>query len=461
MALHKIKKGLDLPIVGEPEQAIEDAPAVSRVAVLGADYVGMKPTMHVAEGDTVRRGQLLFEDKKTPGVRYTAPGAGTVVSVARGDRRAFQAVVIELDESEKAGVTGGAGVPMATFESFTGKDVGALDREQVKDLLLESGLWSALRRRPFSRVAFPDEVPHAVFVNAMDTQPLAPDPAVVLQGREDDFARGVQAVAKLTDGTTYVCSAAGSQVPVPEGAVAEQFRGPHPAGTAGLHIHTLDPVHREKVVWWIGYQDCIALGRLVATGVLNPERVVALAGPAVDRPRLLRTRLGASTEELAAGQLTDSEADYRRISGSVFSGRRAEGETLGFLGRYHQQISVIPEDRERAFLGWLAPGKDMFSTVNAYVSKLLPGKKFAFSTSTNGSPRAMVPIGMYERVMPLDLMPTALLRALVIGDLEKAEELGCLELDEEDLSLCTFVCPGKIDYGPHLRQVLTTIEKEG
>ncbi|MEM7350075.1 MAG: Na(+)-translocating NADH-quinone reductase subunit A [Acidobacteriota bacterium] len=456
MAVHKIKKGLSLPIAGEPEQTIDAARPPSRVAVVAADYHGMKPTMHVQVGDTVRRGQLLFDDKKTRGVRYTAIAGGKVVAVHRGARRALQSVVIELDEDERAGKG-----ETVRFSADSGKHPAELSGDQVKDLLLESGLWTALRGRPFSRVADPAQEPNSIFVTAIDTHPLAPDPAVVLRGNEDHFQRGLQALAKLTEGNVYVCTAPDTTVPTPGDSKIriEQFAGPHPAGTVGVHIHQLDPVDRNKVVWYAGYQDVVAIGKLFHNGELDVTRVISLAGPAVSRPRLLRTRLGASTDDLAAGETTGE--DLRLISGSVLSGRAAQGEVHGFLGRYDQQLSVLEEGREREFLGWLGPGFGRFSTTRAFLSGFLPRKKLAFNTSTNGSDRAIVPIGVYEKVFPMDILPSFLLRALAVGDLEQAEALGALELDEEDLALLTFVCPSKTDYGPKLRDILTTIEKEG
>jgi Na+-transporting NADH:ubiquinone oxidoreductase subunit A len=456
MGRHRVRKGLNIPIAGEPEQRVDQAPAPGRVALLADDYVGMRPTMHVALGDEVKRGQLLFEDKKTPGVRFTAPGGGRVSAIHRGERRALQSLVIELDSAELSG--GGATV---AFDSYTGKPPASLTRQQVRDLLVESGQWTAFRRRPFSKVPPPDEVPNAIYVTAMDTRPLAPAVDVVLAGREEDFNRGLEALAKLTEGPVYVCKGPNSSIPTPGASKfqIEEFEGPHPAGTAGVHIHFLTPVSRQKAVWVIGYQDVAAAGRLFATGELDVARTVALAGPAVKRPRLLRTRLGASIAALVKGELT--EGVNRVISGSVLGGRAAGGEVFGYLGRYHNQIAALPEGGQRIFLGWLSPGFDLYSTVNTFLSRLIPGKKFRFDTAVHGSDRAMVPIGLYERVVPLDILPTFLLRALLIGDVEQAERLGCLELDEEDLALCTFVCPGKAEYGPLLRRVLTMIEKEG
>ena len=456
MGLHTIKKGLDLPIAGEPEQRIDDARQPSKVALLADDYVGMRPTMHVRVGDDVRRGQLLFEDKKTPNVFYTAPAAGQVTAINRGARRALQSVVIQLDASELSGRA-----ETVEFSSFTGDPPGALSDKQVRDLLVESGLWTALRTRPFSKVADPATWPHSIFVTAIDTNPLAPLAEVALTGRDAHFDRGLRSLAKLTDGPVFVCRRQASRIAVPSDSRFrdETFIGPHPAGTAGVHIHHLDPVDRNKVVWHVNYQDVAAIGQLFENGQLDVGRVISIAGPAVRRPRLVRTRLGASTNDLLSGETTDGE--LRIISGSVLAGRTASGDVFGYLGRYHHQISALTEGRNRDFLGWLAPGMNQYSTINTFVSKLIPRKKFRFTTSLNGSYRAQVPIGMYERVMPLDILPTFLLRALLVADLEKAEELGCLELDEEDLALCSFVCPGKIEYGPLLRHVLTIIEKEG
>lgn len=480
MGTYKINKGLDLPILGEPRQAIEDGPQLRHVALLGADYVGMKPTMHVAEGDRVKRGQLVFEDKKNPGVRFTAPASGKVVAVHRGARRAFQSLVIEVDDAERAAFAPGAlkdDAEQVEFESFAavkGKAPEQLTREQVRELLLESGLWTALRARPFGYVADPGvndgNGPHSIFVTAMDTEPLAPSVDVVLAGKVEDLHRGVEVLRHLTDGAVHVCRAANSSIPVSPapGILAEIFDGPHPAGTPGVHIHFVDPVHRGKTVWHIGYQDAVAIGRLFATGRLDVERVIALAGPPLANPRLVRTRIGASTTELLAGEDLSKDGDgaatgdeHRVISGSVLSGTKAQGNELGYLGRYHNQISVLREDRGRDLFGWMAPGGDKFSLVRAFLSAITPERKYAFTTTTNGDPRAIVPIGLYEKVMPMDILPTFLLRSLVMGDLEQAEALGCLELTEEDLALCTFVCPGKNEYGPYLREVLTTIEKEG
>lgn len=460
MPIHKIKKGLNLPITGQPEQTVSAARPVTRIGLLAADYIGMKPTMFVKAGDPVKRGQPLFEDKKTPGVVYTSPGAGTVEAVNRGDKRALISVTVALSQGEISGTP--RDDEHQHFQHFNGKPVPALSRDEVRALLLESGLWTAFRTRPFSKAPRADATPDGIFINGMDTEPLAPNPDIVVAQNKDAFEAGLGVIAKLREGKMYLCVAKGSAIKSGpySGIAIEEFAGPHPAGTVGLHIHTMLPAHRARTVWHIAYHDVIRIGKLFQSGRLDVGHVVAIAGPAVTKPRLVATRLGASIDELVNGEITAGEV--RVLSGSVLSGRAASGAERGFLGRFHVQVACLREGREREFLGWLKPGQDRFSVINLYASSLQRGKKkFAFTTSTNGSERPMVPIGLYEKVMPMDLMPTFLLRALVIGDVERAEKLGCLELDEEDLALCTFVCPGKYDYAPYLRRMLTAIEEEG
>lgn len=461
MGLHKVKKGLELPIGGSPRQVVADAPPVRRVAIMADDFPGMKPGFDVAEGDTVRRGQLVFKDRRRGEVRHTAPGAGTVVAIHRGVRRALLSVVIELNEREVAGTP--SDDDFQPFDSYTGADPATLDTEAVRALLQESGLWTALRARPFGKVPRPDDpAPHSIFVNAMDSNPLTADPSVVLDGQEEAFRQGLGVLAKLTPGSLFLCVAPGSAVAQGVDGVArvEEFSGPHPAGTTGLHIHRLAPVSRSRTVWTVGYQDVACIGRLFATGRLDLDRVIALGGPPLADPRLVRTRAGASTHDLLAAE-EPQFGDVRYISGSVFAGKAAMGEEYGFLGRYDNQVSVLREEREREFIGWLSPGFRKFSTLPIYLSKLTRPGDMDLGTTTNGSVRAIISIGNYEKVMPFDLVITYLLRALAVGDVETAEKLGCLELSEEDLALCTFVDAGKNEFGPLLRKNLEIIEREG
>ncbi len=444
-----IKKGLDLPITGEPTQTLAEGNPVKTVALVGYDYHGMKPTMLVKEGDRVKLGQPVFTDKKTEGVTYTAPGTGVVKEINRGKRRVFQSLVIELDGDEEE-----------TFEQYSADKLSGLSREQVVDNLVKSGVWQVLRTRPFNRVPAPDSKPVALFVNTMDTNPLSADASVILAEEGEAFKHGLTVLSKLTEGKTYVTKAPDADIPVTDNVQVEDFSGPHPAGNVGTHIHFLEPVGMDKTVWTVNYQDVIAVGKLFTTGRISVDRVVALGGPMTKEPRLVRTRQGANLVELTQGELTADVEDVRLISGSVWGGR-APIDEVAYLGRYHLQVSCLREGTDRPMLHYLRAGVDRFSVLNIFVSKLFGGKRFDFDTSTEGSERAMLPLGQYEKVMPLDILPTQLLRAIASGDLEQAEELGALELDEEDVALLSFVCAGKYEYGPLLRDALTTIEKEG
>ncbi|MEJ2604312.1 MAG: Na(+)-translocating NADH-quinone reductase subunit A [Gammaproteobacteria bacterium] len=446
----KIRKGLDIPLAGKPEQVIEEARPVGTVALLGQDYLGLKPKMAVQPGDRVRVGDPLFSDKQTPGVTYTSPGNGIVRAVNRGHRRVLQSVVIDLD-----------GEDAVDFGRVPEAQHADLDGEAIEKKLLAAGLWCAFRTRPFSKVPVPGTRPHSIFVTAVDTHPLAPDAEVIVADAPADFAAGLRLISTLSEGSVFVCTGPDSRIAVPDEPpfVHAEFSGPHPAGLPGTHIHFLDPVGEEKTVWTIGCQDVIDVARLFATGRLPVDRIISIAGPMVRRPRLLRTRIGASTEDLIAGEL-QGDTDTRVISGSVLSGRRAS-DWAAWMGRYHNQLTALPEGREREFLGWALPGSKKFSGVRAYAGPALRKSGFHLTTSQNGSPRAMVPIGNFEKVMPLDILPAPLLKALLVHDTETARKLGCLELDEEDVALLSFVCSGKYDYGPVLRENLTDIEKNG
>ncbi len=444
----KIKKGLDLPIQGAPQQQIHDGPAVTRVAVLGEEYVGLRPTMFVQVDDVVKKGQDLFEDKKNPGVKITAPAAGKVVEINRGAKRVLQSVVIQLEGNDQE-----------TFDKVDVAQLSSLDRSAVEKTLVDSGLWAAFRTRPFSKIPGIGSVPHSIFVNGMDTNPLAADPEVIIADRQADFENGLTVIKRLTEGKLFVTKASGANVSVGNSqAEVHEFAGPHPAGLVGTHIHHLDAVDSSKTVWHLGYQDVIAIGALFTTGEIDSNRVISIGGPAAKNPRLIRTLQGADCTELSASEKADGEV--RVVSGSVLQGTHAHG-VHGYLGRYHTQVSLLLEGREKELFGWLKPGVTMHSITRAYLAHLSPKKLFDMTTTTNGSDRSMVPIGNYERIMPLDILPTLLLRDMISGDTDGAQTLGCLELDEEDLALCTYVCPGKYNYGPILRECLTTIEKEG
>lgn len=445
-----IKKGLDLPITGGPEQKITDGNSVKSVALLGGDYVGLKPKMMVAEGDKVKLGQVLFSDKQNPGVNFTAPGAGIVKAIHRGDRRALLSVVIELKGNDQE-----------KFASYGEAELASLSVEQVKENLAASGLWTSFVTRPYGKVPAIDGTPSSIFVTAIDTRPLAADPSVIIKERANDFANGLTVISKLTNGKTYLCKATGADIVSNAAVQVAEFAGPHPAGLPSTHIHFIDPVSINKFVWHIDYQAVIAIGTLFTTGKLNVERVVALAGPTVKNPRLVRTRVGANLQDLVTGELQD-DVESRVISGSVLYGHEATGP-VAYLGANTLQVSALKEGRDREFFGWIVPGKDKYSAMNVYVSSKdrQSGRQFPLTTDKNGSNRAIVPVGVYESVMPMDILATPLLKAIVVGDTDSAQALGCLELNEEDVSLFTFVDPGKHDFAPVLRVNLTKIEKEG
>lgn len=450
-----IRKGLDLPIAGPPEQKVFGAKAVSKVALVGPDYAGLRPALAVQVGDRVKIGQVLFTDMKNPGVVFTSPAGGTVESINRGERRSFQSIVIKVDGGKEE-------AEALTFKKYESAKLSSIPREEVVKNLVDSGMWTAFRTRPFGKIPAVDSSPAAIFVNAMDTNPLAANPEVVISEDKPAFVNGLRVLSALQAPQLFVCRAAGANIPGEDtnlpGLIEASFKGPHPAGLVGTHIHFLCPVSSKKRVWYIGYQDVMAIGKLFSTGKIDVTRVISLAGPRVDRPRLLKTRMGACVSQLMKGELINN--DNRVVSGSVLNGRTA-CEPVDFLGRYHTQISVLEEGNKRHLFGWVMPGFTTYSFKWVNFSSLYPWKKFKMNTGLHGGHRAIVPIGSFEEVMPLDILPTYLLRSLSYKDLEEAEALGALELEEEDLALCTFVDPGKNDFGAMLREVLTTIEKEG
>ncbi len=448
----KIKKGLNIPIHGLPAGDIIDSKKSRSVGILGSDYVGMKPTMLVEEGDRVKLGQALFEDKKNPGVIFTSPAGGKVEAINRGERRVLQSVVIEVDQNEE----------VVKFESFSEKDLSNSSSKDVRAQLIASGMWTSFRTRPYSKVPGVETSPANIFISAIDTQPLSADPENIIKLHKEDFLFGLSVIKKLEDCPIHLSLGENSELDLSKDDQLRlhSFSGPHPAGLVGTQMHFISPATLTNINWTIGYQDVIAIGQLFQTGLINVERVISLGGPQVSNPCFLKTRLGACTDELTAGELTHRE--NRIISGSVISGREAIGP-YAYLGRYHNQISVIsePNSKDRDFMNWLTPGPRKFSKIPLFLSALFPKKIFKFKALMNGSDRPIVPIGIYEEVLPQNFLPTVLLRNVVLMDTEKIQALGGLELDEEDLSLCSFVCPGKYDFGSLLRAGLTKIELEG
>ncbi|MCV6592776.1 MAG: Na(+)-translocating NADH-quinone reductase subunit A [Silicimonas sp.] len=439
-----LRKGMDVPITGAPRAEVSDGAPVKTVALLGDDYIGLKPRIAVAEGDAVVPGTPIFYDKDMPEAQIVSPVAGTVKAINRGARRKLISVEISV---------GDGGAPV----DFSGiGDVAT--REGLVERLCAAGLWTAFRTRPYSKVPAIDATPKAIYVTALDTEPLAADPAIAIGEEADAFAKGLEAVASLSGGTTYLCQG-DSALPGADvaGVEAVTFTGPHPAGLAGTHIHFLEPPLSEEQVWTIGYQDVLVIGRLMLTGQYDARAIIALAGPACRDPRLVRTVAGASMADLVATDLPGFPV--RMISGSVLSGRMGGGPSA-YLGRYARQITLIEEDKKQIPMGWIRP---MFAkyAVQPVLGSALSKKKFPLTSNLNGGRRAMVPLGTFEELMPQDFLPTQLLRALLVMDTDQAQALGALELDEEDLGLVGFACPAKYEYGMALRDCLTKIEKEG
>ncbi|MEX0284795.1 MAG: Na(+)-translocating NADH-quinone reductase subunit A [Paracoccaceae bacterium] len=446
MKRFSLRKGLNVPISGAPRAEIAEGAPVRTVGIIGDDYVGLKPRIAVSEGDPVGPGTPILFDKDTPDAMVVSPVSGVVKAINRGARRKLISVEIEVGDGAEA-VDFSAVGDIATREGLT-------------ERLCAAGLWTSFRTRPYSKVPQPSDVPTAIFITATDTEPHAPDPALAINAEAEAFAKGVEAVAALTDGNTYLCQGDGAALPGADvqGVEAATFTGPHPAGLAGTHIHFLSPPTANTFVWTIGYQDVIVIGRLLLTGQYDASCVVSLAGPQCADPRLVRTVAGASMTDLAANDLS-GDVPVRMISGSVLSGRAGEGASA-YLGRYARQITLIEEDRKQIPMGWIRP---MFAkyAVQPVLGSAFANREFPLTSNLNGGRRAMVPLGTFEALMPQDYLPTQLLRALLVMDTDQAQLLGALELDEEDLGLVGFACPAKYEYGLALRVCLTKIEKEG
>ncbi len=448
MAVINIKRGLDLPIHGAlASTSMVDGPAIDRVALLPQESWGIKVKMLVEAGQEVQIGTPIFCDRRDPDVLFTSPAAGTVQAVNRGERRAVLSVVFDVAQIEEQVV-------------FDTSDLTNADRESLVTALSKSGLWPCLRQRPFNKVAQSGDTPRSIFVTAMDTAPLAPSPLAMLEGREAAFKAGLKALTTLSGGATYLCTAAGEEwgSMLADGVTHQAFQGKHPAGNAGVHINSLDPVGTERLVWHIDYQSVADLGEFVSEGKLATERRVAVVGPAALKTGIVKTRRGAST---ACFKSFAKDGTVRFVSGSVLDGSIANPQCQkGFAGRYAHQLTLIDDSPERELLNWVAPVGQRWSLTNADLAKFFR-KSYKVDTDRNGALRAIVPIGNYEKVMPMDILPTQLIKALASDDLEGAEKLGVLELAEEDLALCQYVCPSKVSITDLLRAMLTRIEKEG
>ena len=421
----KTSKGLNLPISGTPDPIISDAPNVTSVSLLANDFVGMKPTMMVKVGDIVKRGTKLFEDKKNPGIFFTSPAGGTVKDINRGDKRKFLSVEVEVSENEDA-------------EYFEYENTS----EGLTELLINTGLWNAFRTRPFNRTPKVGSLPDAVFVNACDTNPLSVDPYFIIDQDRDDFKNGLEALTRLFSCPIH-CTYQNNNFEINVDKINYcQVLGPHPAGLSSTHISQLYPVSINKIAWTINYQDIISLGYLLKNKSLRTHKIIALGGPSVFKPSLISARISGNIDQLTAGKIDNNS---RVVSGSLIYGHASEG-IMNYLGFYDSIISAIPDEANDIFLNWLMPGSNLHSKLNVFSSSLLNPNKFTFNVSLNGGDRAIVPVGSYDEILPMDILVPQLLKALVVGDIEQAVELGMLELAPEDLALASYICPSKYDY---------------
>ena len=440
----RLKKGLNIPIKGSAEKTLAEELSTFRYGVKPVDFPGLIPKLEVRPGDKVKAGSPLFHDKMHPEIKFTSPVSGAVLAVERGDRRKMLEVVVERSGDDHV--------------DFGKMDPVALSREKIKELLLASGLWPAVRQRPYHIVARPSDVPKSIFVSGFDTAPLAPDYEFIMKNSPVSFFNtGITAVSKLTSGkVNLVLNRAGSSLNSTPGVEISYISGPHPAGNTGVHIHHLDPVNKGEVVWYINLQDVIAIGRLFAEGKYKPERIIALAGSEILHPQYYKVLSGSSIAPLVRDNT--KAGNLRYISGNVLTGTKIPSD--GFLGYYDSLVTVIPEGDYFEFFGWASPGANKYSFYKTFMSSLLPGKDYRLDTNFHGGERAFVLTGNYEKVVPMDIYPMQLLKAMLSGDIDLMENLGVYEVAEEDLALCEFICPSKIEIQSIVRKGLDLMMKE-
>jgi Na+-transporting NADH:ubiquinone oxidoreductase subunit A len=446
----KITKGLNIPMQGEAEKILNSAPGSAKYCVCPVDFHGLTPKMLVKEGETVKAGTPLFFDKYNEKIIFTSPVSGTFTDLIRGEKRRILKVVINADA-------------VNDYVNFGSADPMTLTRQQVTDKLLQSGLWPGIRQRPFSVVANPDQTPKAIFISAFDSAPLSADADFILNGQEREFQIGINALSKLTDGKIHL-SVNAQGTPNKgflnaQGVVLHHFKGPHPAGNVGVQIHHIDPINKGEVVWYAGVQHIIQIGRLFEKGIYDATKIIALAGSEVLHPRYYKVISGAKISDIVENNIrNEKDSNVRLISGDVLSGLHV-GEN-DYLRFYDNLITAIPEGDKPEVLGWLAPGFDKHSISRTFPSFLMSGKKYRLNTNLHGGERPFVITGIYENVLPMDIMPMQLLKSIMINDIDLMEKLGIYEVAPEDFALCEYVCPSKIDIQDTIREGLDIIMKE-
>jgi len=442
-----IKKGLNIPMLGEAEKVIKKANQAEYYAIKPTDFIGIRPKLLVQPGDKVKAGTALFYDKLQERVHFTSPVSGEVTEIRRGERRVIQEIIIKADATIE-------------YESFKTGTPSSLSKEEIIEILLQSGLWPAIRQRPYSTIANPADTPKAIFISAFDTAPLAPDMDYVVKDCESCFQIGIDVLRKLTDGTIHLninadYPAAGTYTKA-KGVQINKFTGPHPAGNVGVQINKLDPINKGDIVWYTYPQEIIAIGRLFEKGIYDATKIIALTGSEIKNPRYYKIINGASIKNLVEDNVKEGEQRY--ISGNILTGTKIEKE--GFISFYDNQVTVIPEGRYHEFFGWATPGFKKYSASHAILSWLIPGRKYKLDTNMHGGHRAYVMTGEYEKVFPMDIFPVQLIKAIMVEDIDKMEQLGIYEVDEEDFALCEYVCTSKTEVQSIIRTGLDLMRKE-
>jgi Na+-transporting NADH:ubiquinone oxidoreductase subunit A len=443
----KLKKGFDIRIKGAAQALLATAAEPVTYGVKPVDFPGLTPKLDVKPGDKVQAGTALFHDKLQPEILFTSPVSGTVLAVERGDRRKMLEVTVEKSGNEQI--------------SFGKADPLSLSSDQIKEKLMMSGLWPSIRQRPYHIIAKPKDRPKAIFISGFDTSPLAPDYNFIINNSSANaFHTGLNALSKLTDGKINLVlngAVTPSQVLTEaKGVEFSFFSGPHPAGNVGVHIHHISPLNKGEKVWIVNLQDVVAIGNLFLEGIYKPERIIALTGSEVLHPQYYKVLSGCSVKTMVNDNVQQGKLRY--ISGNVLTGTQISPE--GFLGYYDSQVTVIPEGDYFEFFGWAAPGVKKYSFYRTFLSKLLPGKDYRLDTNFHGGERAFVLTGQYEKVVPMDVYPMQLFKAILAGDIDAMENLGIYEVAEEDFALCEFICPSKIEIQSIVRKGLDLMNKE-
>jgi Na+-transporting NADH:ubiquinone oxidoreductase subunit A len=445
----RIRKGLDIRLVGEADKVRQDLDLPTTVCINPSDFHGMMPKLNVKEGDTVQAGSILFHDKYNEAIRVASPVSGTVTSINRGDKRKILSVIVTLDAAQ-------------SHIQFGIKDPNTMTGEEVKNHISNAGMWPLIKQRPLDVVANPTTEPKAIFISGFDSSPLAPDFDYMLHADAANMQAGINALAKMTVGKVYLTiKGASTDASIKQLANVEisTISGPHPAGNVGVQIHHISPINKGETVWTVNLQDVVILGKLFTEGVFNASKTIALTGSEANHPKYFRTIIGANVEKMLVDNLKSD--NVRIVSGNALTGLKIDA--TGYLHYYHNQVTLLPEGNQPKFFltkGWLSLGFDRFSNSKLYPTWMMKNKKYVHDTNLNGEERAFVVTGELEKVFPFDIYPMQLVKAAITNDIDGMEQLGIYEVAPEDFALCEYVCTSKINIQEKVRAGLDLIQKE-